>query len=188
MLNLWAVVQYVTKYATKAPKGSRRLNEVLKDAVDEVCQYVPEIEGSDLMRRSIEKFFARSLGERDYHAYEAVQLGLQLPLVIPMTPIVSLNTSGVSPVQGRGMNCKGPRTKTSQCTMIGAMQRNSINATELVKAQWDGGDKSAQPKSVRDLSLYEFWWKYNVYKGHVRPSARPRVFHRDRNSLQCASC
>ena len=31
VLNLWAVVQYVTKYATKAPKGSRRLNEVLQD-------------------------------------------------------------------------------------------------------------------------------------------------------------
>ena len=45
VLNLWAVVQYVTKYATKAPKGSRKLHEVLKDAVDEVCAYVPEDEG-----------------------------------------------------------------------------------------------------------------------------------------------
>ena len=41
-LNLWAVVQYVTKYATKAPKGTRRLHDLLKDAVDEVCTYVPE--------------------------------------------------------------------------------------------------------------------------------------------------
>ena len=65
VLNLWAVVQYVTKYATKAPKGSRRLNEVLKDAVDEVCTYVPEGEGADFLRRSIQKFFARTLGERD---------------------------------------------------------------------------------------------------------------------------
>ena len=42
VLNLWAVVQYVTKYATKAPKGSRKLNEMLRDSVDEVCTYVPE--------------------------------------------------------------------------------------------------------------------------------------------------
>ena len=55
VLNLWAVVQYVTKYATKAPKGSRKLQEVLKDAVDEVCTYVPEGEGSDFLRRSIQK-------------------------------------------------------------------------------------------------------------------------------------
>ena len=77
VLNLWAVVQYVTKYATKAPKGSRKLHEVLKDAVDEVCTYVPEGEGADFLRRSIQKFFARSFGERDFHAYEAVQLGLE---------------------------------------------------------------------------------------------------------------
>ena len=36
VLNLWAVVEYVTKYATKAPKGSTRLGEVLRAAVDEV--------------------------------------------------------------------------------------------------------------------------------------------------------
>jgi len=108
VLNLWAVVQYVTKYATKAPKGSRKLNEVLRDAVDEVCKYVPEGEGADFLRRSIQKFFARSLGERDYHAYEAVQLGLQLPMVISLMPVVSLNTSGARPlkprssVEGRG--------------------------------------------------------------------------------------
>ena len=29
VLNLWAIVQYVIKYATKAPKGSRGLREVL---------------------------------------------------------------------------------------------------------------------------------------------------------------
>ena len=62
VLNLWAVVQYVTKYATKAPKGYRKLNEVLKDAVDEVCTYVPEGEGQDLLRRSIQKFFATKFG------------------------------------------------------------------------------------------------------------------------------
>ncbi len=37
-LKLWAVVEYVTKYATKAPEGSKRLGEVLKDAVQEVCK------------------------------------------------------------------------------------------------------------------------------------------------------
>ena len=62
VLNLWAVVQYVTKYATKAPKGSRKLNEVLKDAVDEVCKYVPEGEGTDFLRRAIQKFFCEELG------------------------------------------------------------------------------------------------------------------------------
>ena len=39
------------------------------------------------------------MGERDFHAYEAVQLGLQLPLVTPMMPVVSVNTSGARPLK-----------------------------------------------------------------------------------------
>ena len=38
MLNLWAVVEYVTKYATKAPGKSKSLREVLRQTVDEVCK------------------------------------------------------------------------------------------------------------------------------------------------------
>ena len=40
-LNLWAVVEYVTKYAMKAPKGSKRLGEVLKDAVTRCARTCP---------------------------------------------------------------------------------------------------------------------------------------------------
>eukprot|EP00959_Pyramimonas_sp_CCMP1952_P239907 5013654-Pyramimonas_sp.AAC.1 len=80
VLNLWAVEEKVTKYATKAPKGSRNIKEVLDDAVNEVCAYVPEGEGTDFLRRSIQKFFARMLGDRDYHCYEVALLGLRLPM------------------------------------------------------------------------------------------------------------
>ena len=64
-LNLWAVCEYVTKYATKAAKGSKALGEVLRCAVDEVCRYEPENEGVDLLRRSLQKVFARTIGDRD---------------------------------------------------------------------------------------------------------------------------
>ena len=39
VLTLWAVVQYVTKYATKAASGSRHLSDTLRDVVDEVCKH-----------------------------------------------------------------------------------------------------------------------------------------------------
>ena len=64
-LSLWAVVEYVTKYAMKAPKGSKRVGEVLRDAIGEVCKYSVEGEGQDLLRRSLQKFYARTLGGRD---------------------------------------------------------------------------------------------------------------------------
>lgn len=171
VLNLWAVVQYVTKYATKAPKGSRRLQEVLKDAVDEVCQYVPEGEGQDFLRRAIQKFFARSLGERDYHAYEAVQLGMQLPLVIPMMPIISLNTSGARPLKAwkdtRGAD------KEDEPVHYDSRVDKFNKRLQLVRRQRDLRDDSITEEEVRNVSLYEFWWKYAVYKGRVRRSARP---------------
>ena len=72
-------MQYISKYATKAPKGSRRIDEMLNDAVDEDCHYVPEGEGTEFLRTAIRKFLARTIGGRDYGAYEAVQLGLRLP-------------------------------------------------------------------------------------------------------------
>ena len=171
-LNLWAVVQYVTKYATKAPKGSRRLNEVLKDAVDEVCRYVAEGEGADFLRRCIQKFFARMLGERDFHAYEALQLGLQLPTVIPLMPVVSLNTSGARPLK---LQCKelgqaGPETPVHWDSRVDKFNKR----LQLVR-RGHGKDLQkceALARQTRDVSLFEFYWKYSVFKGKISPGGR----------------
>ena len=79
-LNLWAVVEYVTKYATKAQKGSKRLAEVLRLAVDQVCKYESEGSGVDLLRKSLQKVYSRTLGDRDFSIFEVVHLGLRLLL------------------------------------------------------------------------------------------------------------
>ena len=71
-LNLWAVVEYVTKYATKAPKSCRKVGELLRAVVDEVGKYTPENEGIDLLRKTLQKVYARTLGDRDYGLFEAV--------------------------------------------------------------------------------------------------------------------
>ena len=170
VLNLWAVVQYVTKYATKAPKGSRKVNEVLKDAVDEVCTYVPEGEGADFLRRAIQKFFARCLGERDYHLYEAMQLGMQLPLVIPLMPVISLNTAGARPLKSSfEMKDKGPDEPVHYDSRVDKFNKR----LQLVRQQIARGDESVTVEEIQHVSLYEFWWKYNICRGRLRRSARP---------------
>ena len=214
-LNLWAVVQYVTKYATKAPKGSRRVHDVLKDAVDEVCQYVPDGQGADFLRRSIQKFFARTMGERDYGAFEAVQLGLQLPLVIPLMPVVSLNTSGSRPLKSRPAICAAENRIRDALRVLAEHVRNvekqddseerrkeltdaRLQREQLLRQQqetpmhWDSRvDKFNQrlqlirkqcrekrdeldewERELRDVSLYEFCWKYSVYRGVIKRSVR----------------
>ena len=44
--------------------------------------------------KALQKFYSRMLGERDYSLFEAVHVGLGLPLVHSLLPVVSLNTSG----------------------------------------------------------------------------------------------
>ena len=107
-LNMWAVVEYITKYATKAPAGSRRLGDVLKDAVSEVCKFLPEEESGKVLWKSLQKFYSRTLGERDYGIFEAVHVGLSLPLVFSAMPVVSLNTAGTRAVkQGKRLEGLG---------------------------------------------------------------------------------
>ena len=64
--------------------GSRKLGDVLRDSVDEVCKYTKDGEPLDLLRASLQKFYARTLGERDYTIFEARFLGLRLPMVFNM--------------------------------------------------------------------------------------------------------
>jgi len=99
--NVYAVIEYILKYATKAPEGSRGLGQVLRSAVDEVCKYHSDCGQSEMLRRSLQKVFAKTLGERDYGMFEAVHLGLGLPLVFPLADVVSLNTSGARRMKQR---------------------------------------------------------------------------------------
>ena len=43
---------------------------------------------------------------------------------------------------------------------------------ELVQTQWDKGDTSVLPAEVKNLSMYEFWWKYSMWKGRLKRATR----------------
>ena len=81
---------------TKAPKGPKRVADVLSAAVDEVCKYEAEGEGADMLRKAVQKTFAKTMGDRDFGISETVHLGLRLPLVFSLMEVVSLNTMVVS--------------------------------------------------------------------------------------------
>ena len=100
-MSLWAVCEYITKYATKAPKGTKRLGDLLSTAVDEVVKFEPDNEGVDMLRKTLQNVFSKTVGDRDYGIFEAVHLGLRLPLVFPLAEVVSLNTSGARALKSR---------------------------------------------------------------------------------------
>ena len=54
-----------------------------------------------MLRKSLQKVFAKTLGDRDYGTFEAVHDGLRLPLVFSLAECVSLNTSGAWVLRSR---------------------------------------------------------------------------------------
>ncbi|MGB1141216.1 MAG: AAA family ATPase, partial [Halioglobus sp.] len=167
-LNLWSVVSYVTKYATKAPKGSKRLGDVLQCAVDEVCKYEPEGEGVDLLRRSLQKVYARTLGDRDFGIFEAVHLGLRLPLVIPLLPCVSLSTLGTRTLrQAKDVHQGADEAPVTWDSKIDKFDNRKALAQKVRRR----GQSSVSAEEVRDVSLYEFYCKFRFSRGHLVRSA-----------------
>ena len=70
------------------------MGDVLRAAVDEVCKFEPDNAGVDMLRKSLQKVFAKTLGDRDYGIFEVVHIGIRLPLVYLLAEAVTLNTSG----------------------------------------------------------------------------------------------
>ncbi len=66
-----------------------------------MCWYSPDGEAGDLFRASLQKFYSRTVGGRDYGIFEAMHLGLGLPQVISLVDLVSLNTGGARAVKPR---------------------------------------------------------------------------------------
>ena len=79
LLNLWSVLEYVTKYNAKAGAGSKRLATVFEDVLVNICEWEREDGLHDLWRRAIMKSYNQILGGRDYSLLETMHFGLRLP-------------------------------------------------------------------------------------------------------------
>ena len=174
----------MAKYATKAPKCTKRLAEVLRTAVDEVCRYEPENEGVDLLRKSLQKVFAKSVGDRDYGVFEAVHVGLRLPLVFSLAECVSLNTSGARVLRPRKLISEAeddaPVTWDSKLDKFDKRQ-------ELLLKQQSKRDP-IRVDEVQHTSLYEFWWEFRQVHGQlVRASGSFVLMVTPSYSADCAS-
>ena len=82
LLNLWSVLEYLTKYTTKAGKGSGTFKKTFVDVTHMIDNYEKDDGLKDLWRTAIMKFYSRVLGGRDYSLLEAVHFGLRLPATL----------------------------------------------------------------------------------------------------------
>ena len=59
LINLWSVLEYLTKYTAKAGKGSKPMAQLFQDVVDKVFCYEEEDGIHDLWRKVIMNFLIR---------------------------------------------------------------------------------------------------------------------------------
>ena len=101
LLNLWSVLEYLTKYNAKAGSGSKKLATVFADVVTNVCDWERE-DGADLWRRTIMKAYSQVLGGRDYSLLETMHFGLRLPGTLSsFGQIHSVSVSDLGPTETR---------------------------------------------------------------------------------------
>jgi len=173
-LNLWAVVEYVSKYATKAPTGCRRVADVLEDAVGEVLRYTPEGSGRDLLRASLQKVYTRTLGDRDYSLYETVQIGLNLPQVTPLLEVVSLNANGPRRLKtGPELSHEGEDAVLTWDSKVDKFNKRLALVHKQYPRPRQQAEREELLKELRDMSMYEFYCKYYVSRGRICRSRKP---------------
>ena len=66
LLNLWAVLEYLTKYNAKVGKGSKKLGSLFEDVLQKIYDFEEEDGLHDMWRRTVMKFYSHILGDRDY--------------------------------------------------------------------------------------------------------------------------
>ena len=128
------------------------MDEVLRVAVGEVCKYEPYNEGVDMLRKSLQKVFAETLGDRDSGIFEAVHVGLRLPLVFSLAECVSLSTSGARVLRSQQQVREGESDApvTLDCKLDKFDKRMGLVLKLL------GATGSSRLGAVEHTSLYEF--------------------------------
>ena len=160
LLNLWAVLDYLTKYNAKAGKGSKKLAHVFSEVLDQICTWDTDNGLHDLWRRMIFKCYSRVLGGRDYSLLETMHYGLRLPATI----------SSFGNVKGVSVSNWSALKHRQQIKFAKAGDR----VTHYTKLElFDRRALLARPHSIEDhelqnLSMYAFWRLFDVEKNRLR--------------------
>ena len=90
-----------------------------------------------------------------------------MPQVVPLMPVVSLNTAGSRPLKSAAeLRGQGEDAVVHHDSKIDKFNKR----LQIVRKQRQAGDLSVAEEEVRDVSLFEFWWKFYVDRGRVKRS------------------
>ena len=166
LLNLWAVLEYLTKYTAKAGKGSKHLGRLFEDVLDKVAQFEMEDGMHDLWRRTIMKFYNKILGDRDYSLFEVAHFGLRLPGVL--SSFGDVRSASVS-------NWATLKRKTALEQVNASDRATNMSALESFSARAN----LKLPPGIRhddleNISFYAFSRQYDVSRGAIQRKKREK--------------
>ena len=157
LINLWSVLDYLTKYATKPGSGSKNLHSVFEDVLSNVQAHEQEDGLHDIWRRTIMKFYSRILGDREYSLFEVVHTGLGLPATLSsFGDVFPASVSDYVPVKSRVQHLDDDAEVSTTTKMEMFSQRGSLPRAQTIS--WE---------DLRDLSFYAFWRLFNVKGGKI---------------------
>ena len=149
LLNLWSVLEYLTKYSAKAGKGSGSFKKTFVDVTKQIEDFEEDNGLKDLWRSAIMKFYTRVLGGRDYSLLETIHFGLRLPATLSsfgdVRPISISDWSVVKPGSVLKLTHRDERATFK-------------NKREI----FDNRQHLSRPNTVeeddlKNLSMYAFW-------------------------------
>jgi len=153
LINLWSVLEYLTKYTAKAGKPTKHVGALFEDVVHRIMSFEEEDGAHDLWRRAIMKFYNQMLANRDYSLLEVLHFGLRLPGVVSsLGHVRDVSVSHWTALR-RGADlarvAPGDRcTARNKLELFGA--RSSLTRPSTVHVD-----------DLRNISFYEFWRLYS---------------------------
>ena len=167
LINLWSVLEYLTKYTAKSGKSTRQLGTLFEDVLKDVERYEHEDGHVDLWRRTIQKFYNRVIGNRDYTLFEVVRYGIRLPPIL--SSFGDVHNASVSSWRA----LKPAKTLRFQgdddaATTMNKMEMFSVRAT--LKRP-----RTIREDDLRNLSFYAFWRLYYYQGSSLHRRQRERM-------------
>ena len=159
LLNLWTVLEYLTKYTAKAGKGSKHLGKLFEDVLDKVFQFEMEDGIHDMWRRTIMKFYSRILGDRDYSLFEVLHFGLRLPGVL--SSFDDVQKASVS-------NWSSVKSNRSVAQLKPEERVTNLSALEIFNSRGMlERPARLREESLHALSFYAFSRMFDVVRGKI---------------------
>ena len=156
LINLWSVLEYLTKYTAKSGKGSLHFGKLFEEVIENIMVHDEEDGCKDLWRKTVMKFYNKLIGGRDYSIFEVLHFGLKLPGTISRFGSVdSCSVSNWSVLKHPQIIKK--LEKGERCNELSKLEIFNVRAA-LERP------RTIALEDLVNISFYAFWRLYYVDK------------------------